>query len=181
MSELLSKEKTTKQDVQDIVFDRVIEDDAKTRDARQIANWYLLRAFRDGLKPSVMTLLKLTFIAHGWHLAMRGQPLFGNRIEAWRYGPVIPEVYHAFRQQGIYPASHLHNYPTEVEPQCENLLEQVHKIYGHMSPARLSELTHVAGGPWHIATQVGGNYAYIPNDLIKLHYVNKRLVEAQTA
>ncbi|AVW92216.1 Panacea domain-containing protein [Celeribacter baekdonensis] len=61
-------------------------------DARQIANWFVVRAQREGRTLSIMSLLKLTYIAHGWHLEMQEVPLFSNRIEAWQYGPVIPEV-----------------------------------------------------------------------------------------
>lgn len=55
----------------------------------------------DGRPLSVMELIKLTYISHGWHLEMYGGPLFHNRIEAWRHGPVIPDVYHAFQSQGL--------------------------------------------------------------------------------
>ena len=51
-------------------------------DARQIANWFVTRAKQDANVLSVTTLLKLCYIAHGWHLELLGGPLFNNRIEA---------------------------------------------------------------------------------------------------
>ena len=57
-----------------------------TYDARQIANWFVNRAARD---EKVMSMLKLTYFAHGWNLETKETPLFSNRVEAWQHGPVI--------------------------------------------------------------------------------------------
>ena len=146
-----------------------------TYDARLIANWFVARAQREGRTLSIMSLLKLTYIAHGWHLEMQEAPLFSNRIEAWQYGPVIPEVYNAFRTQGINVSGPVSAPTKEITPEDESLLEQVYTIYGSLSAFQLSNLTHVPGGPWDIATKTGGNYALIHDDLIKQHYKVKRV------
>ena len=146
-----------------------------TYDARQIANWFVNRAQRDGRSMSIMSLLKLTYIAHGWHLEMQDAPLFKNRIEAWQYGPVIPDVYNAFRRQGINVTGPVSVKQCALEADDEKLLEQVYDIYGSLSAFQLSDLTHVTGGPWDIASKTGGNYALIHEELIKKHYVMKRL------
>lgn len=143
-------------------------------DARSIANWFVERARQDGRSLSIMSILKLAYIAHGWRLEMVDQPLFQNRIEAWQHGPVIPDVYSAFRPQGIVPQSSVADFPVPTDPADVEFLEQIYKIYGHMSPFHLSELTHVPGGPWETARKWGGWYAEIPNDLIQSHYITKR-------
>lgn len=151
-------------------------------DARQIANWFVERAGREQQSLSIMSLLKLTYIAHGWHLEIRkGAPLFENRIEAWRYGPVIPDVYNSFRKQGVTLKEPLHGYAAELDEKDSRLLEEVWAIYGAMSPFKLSDLTHEVGGPWHIASQMGDNYALIPDELIQKHYEMKRLKSQQVA
>jgi uncharacterized phage-associated protein len=143
-------------------------------DARQITNWFIERATKDGRVLSIMSLLKLTYIAHGWNLEMRNAPLFGNRVEAWRYGPVIPDVYSAFRSQGINPTKPVEGFATPAEAVDIDFLEQIYKIYGNLPAFRLSELTHESGGPWETASKLGGSYAEIPNDMILGHYVQKR-------
>jgi len=55
-----------------------------------------------------------------------------------------------------------------------SLLEEIWLIYGSLSPFQLSELTHVAGGPWDIAMKTGGYYAPIRDELIHQHYIMKR-------
>ena len=144
-------------------------------DARQIANWFFSRAKRDGKTMTIMSLLKLTYIAHGWNLEIKnGQPLFGNKIEAWQYGPVIPDVYNALRPQGIEAKNPISGFVAPTDQSTEAFLEEIYKIYGNMSACRLSEITHEAGGPWETATKWGGSYAEIPDDLIFSHYVAKR-------
>ena len=145
-----------------------------TYSALQIANWFVRRAANDGRTVSIMSLLKLCYIAHGWRLEITGEPLFSNEIEAWQYGPVIPEVYRAFRHQGVQVNSEVPFHGCAISPEDEDFLEQIYGIYGGMSAFQLSDLTHVVGGPWDIATKAGGNYAPIPNDLIKQHYETKR-------
>jgi uncharacterized phage-associated protein len=143
-----------------------------TYDARQVANWFVTRAQREGRKLSIMSLLKLTYIAHGWHLETQNAPLFGNRIEAWQYGPVIPDVYNDFRRQGVAVSGTVNTVPqSRFDPADEALLDQVWNIYGKLPAFRLSDLTHVPGGPWDIAPKTGGYYAPIPDELIHQHYM----------
>ena len=118
-----------------------------TFDARQIADWFIHRAAGDGRTHSVMSLLKLTHIAHGWRLEVHDRPLFHNGIEVWRYGPVIPDVDHAFRRQGIRPAETLAEFPPVDDETSREFLERILEIYGAMSPIRLFALRHVKDGP----------------------------------
>jgi uncharacterized phage-associated protein len=150
-------------------------------DARQIANWFITRAKQDGRTLSIMSLLKLTYIAHGWHLEIKGEPLITDKIEAWQYGPVIPTVYNEFRRQGVTVTQVSNDAGSNVlNSNYAEHLEQIWQIYGGLSPFKLSEITHVKAGPWDIATQTGGNYAIIPNDLILQHYKELRLERSKS-
>lgn len=50
-------------------------------DARSVANWFVRRAADDARVLSIMELLKLTYIAHGWHLEIYKKPLVFNRTD----------------------------------------------------------------------------------------------------
>ena len=143
-------------------------------DARQIANWFVERAAQEGRRLTIMQLLKLVYISHGWHLEMRRSPLFMNKIEAWKFGPVIPDVYNAFRSQGVEVSATVQALPSQLAPSDTHLLEQIYSTYGSLSAQRLSDLTHEPGGPWDTATKRWGYFAPIPNDLILPHYEQKR-------
>ena len=144
-------------------------------DARQIANWFVQRARRDGRRLSIMQLLKLVYISHGWYMEMSGAPLIRNKIEAWKHGPVIPDVYHAFRGQGIDVANPINGFGDGLNLYVENILEQIYQLYGRMPARQLSDLTHEPGGPWETASKRFGYFAPITNDLIFSHYRQKRL------
>ena len=143
-------------------------------DARQIANWFVQRAAQDGKRLTIMQLLKLVYISHGWHLEMRRSPLFVNKIEAWKFGPVIPDVYNAFRPQGIEVRQTVPVSQFPIASHDAHLLEQIYGSYGQMPAERLSDLTHEPGGPWDQATKRWGYFAPIPNELILPHYQSKR-------
>ena len=152
-----------------------------TYDARQIANWFVERANKDGKPLSIMSLLKLTYIAHGWHIEMFKRPLFGNSIEAWQYGPVIPDVYKAFRRQGVIIKSIVESQPKLEDQHTLTFLDQVYSSYGHLSPFKLSDLTHEANSPWDIARKRYGDFGIIDNDTILQHYTEKRSQYANPA
>lgn len=143
-------------------------------DARQIANWFILRAQKDDKKLSIMQLLKLVYIAHGWHLEMRRFPLVLNKIEAWRRGPVIRDVYNTYRPQGIYVSNISENFPALDDPDYHAFLDGIYTIYGDKSPFELSDMTHVPGGPWDQITKAHGLFAQIPDSIIQQHYDSLR-------
>lgn len=59
--------------------------------AKAVANYFLAQYGKHGLNP--LKLQKLVYIAHGWNLAVRNQPLVDNELpEAWEYGPVFASL-----------------------------------------------------------------------------------------
>lgn len=143
-------------------------------DAKQIANWFIRKARAESRTLSIMQLLKLVYISHGWHLEMFGSPLFRNRIEAWEHGPVIPDVYRTFRAKGVMVNDEAEIDGIEIAPHDESLLNDIFRIYGSKGPFQLSEMTHMPGGPWDKAKEKYGWYAPITDDLIHAHYKELR-------
>ena len=143
-------------------------------DAREIAGWFIEKGLGDNNPLSIMSLLKLAYIGHGWYMALnKGNPLFHNKIEAWPYGPVVVDIYNCFRRKGLTPQAPDPDFPPVTDGEAIGFLEQIYDIYGGMHPWTLSNLTHVSGGPWETAIKWGGKFSEIPNELIMAHYVNK--------
>src|SRR5260364_350033 len=66
-----------------------------------VANYFLTLVEEEvGDALSNLKLQKLVYYAQGFHLALFSRPLFENAIEAWTHGPVIPGLYHAYKQYG---------------------------------------------------------------------------------
>lgn len=149
--------------------------------ARVIAN-YLIREkeIKDGVPPTPMQLLKLVYIAHGWNLAINNRPLIRDRIEAWRYGPVVPNLYHDLKQWGNTPVEQPLPVPVSgtgnLSPEEREIVDEVLNAYGDLSGMQLSNLTHASDTPWHqVYFEEGGqdtDHAPIANDLIKQHFMD---------
>lgn len=148
---------------------------------------YIIAKGRGSFTP--MQVLKLAYIGHGYTLALTDKPLFHDRVEAWKYGPVIPNLYYVLREFGESPIPHLYTSKTNVSsPELEarknelagllgdenrGIMDDVLSGYGECSGFELSDITHEAGSPWDDCYVPGELYTKIPNVIIKEYYKNK--------
>nr|VFJ71517.1 MAG: Uncharacterized phage-associated protein [Candidatus Kentron sp. FW] len=144
-------------------------------DSRMVANYLIFLASQDGASLTPMQLLKLVYLCHGWFLAHFDRPLIQDRIEAWKYGPVIPGLYHTFKSFGSSPVVEIFRHPKQKRPLSEeekDLIGKVYDYYGSHSGTTLSALTHKKGSPWDDIW--GGNSergnTEIPDNIIKQYY-----------
>ena len=144
-------------------------------DARSVANEFLRQAKASGRALTNMQLQKLVYIAHGYSLAILRKPLNKQRAEAWRYGPVIPDLYHALRQYKSGEVTELINlFPSEQLSETDrSLVSSVLNAYGRYSGTQLSTMTHKEGTPWREVYQPDAafNNDVIPDALIATHYL----------
>lgn len=142
--------------------------------AFQVAEAMLRAAKAAGKSLTPMQLIKLVYIAHGWSLAIRKRDLFDDRIEAWKYGPVIPGLYRATKHFGRnHIPMEMVGDPAETvlaDPEDESLVREVFDKYGHLTGVQLSDLTHRAGSPWEQVYRSGVYNAEIPDSIIAPHY-----------
>lgn len=158
-------------------------------DSRTVANWLLDRAEVDHTPVDHMKLHKLVYLAHGWHLARVGRPLIRDAIEAWPYGPVIPMLYHEFKQFGDEPIDgRAFDFDFDI---AENvvlrddfpadtlwILDLVWRTYGVYTGPELSAMAHEPGTPWARVT-VGRRTGElrglpIPNEVMKTYFDEQR-------
>ena len=98
---------------------------------------------------SAMKLQKLVFYAQAWHLAWTDNVLFSNKIEAWKDGPVCPDLYQLHAK--IYRVSKLRKGDANALTDDEkDTIDRVLAFYGDKSPQWLSDLTHMED-PWREA------------------------------
>lgn len=143
-------------------------------DARSVANEFLKQAQQNGQTLTNMQLQKLVYIAHGYSLAILHKPLIKQNVEAWRFGPVIPDLYHALRQYGAGVVTQPINlFPAEQPSETDRVLvTNVLNAYGRFSGTQLSTMTHKEGTPWREIYQPNAlfNDDVIPDSLIESHY-----------
>ncbi|MBE7653709.1 DUF4065 domain-containing protein [Tenacibaculum finnmarkense] len=140
-----------------------------------IAKKFVYLSQKEGVSMSAMKLLKLTYIAHGYYLAFSEKPLFSNSIEAWKYGPVIPDLYHIIKRVDF--SSNDFNYiemysQNNLSKDDDKFIEAVWNAYKKFDGGQLSSKTHQDGTPWD-KTYNGQAFTKINDGLIKEYYQKK--------
>lgn len=144
-----------------------------------VARFFLERGANDPTMTP-MKLMKLVYVAHGWHLVLANAPLIYEPVRAWKYGPVIESLYHAFKRCGNsqIPLTEAYSLAgAELSDSTLSLLETIWQKYGKFTGPQLSTLTHQQGTPWYTVwhDQDGKNrpHATIPNEIIQQYYLAK--------
>lgn len=153
--------------------------------ALSVANYFIDLAQKEGKPIHLLGLVKRVYIAHGFALALLNRGLLDPRfdkVEAWRYGPVIPSVYHSFKQNCKNPIKKhtvmMHQdkegnveflEPTITDAEEQMVIKMVWDRYINYTGSQLVELTHRPGTPWG-ACYVPNENREIPDSFTKLFY-----------
>lgn len=114
-----------------------------------VINWFLSK---DSMSPK--KLQKLLYYAYAWTLTLENEDdsllenrLFDEGFEAWVHGPVIPRVYHMYREHGYNNIAKTEYDPGSIQEEVEDILNQVWDEYGQYSGNELESITHQET-PW---------------------------------
>ena len=145
-------------------------------DSRAIANIFVEKS-KNVEYPhqlTIMSLLKYVYFAHGWTLGYTGEPLICDEVQAWKFGPVIPKIYHAFRGKGFVIRDKAINpvteepYKAEPTERQQNIIDGVFDEYSKLGAFELSYATHHADSPW--SHYKGKFYSPMSNEIIEKYY-----------
>ena len=149
--------------------------------AFHIANYFLWRAWEEGIEITPLKLIKLVYIAYGWNLVLNKDrsKLFEERIEAWKYGPVIPSVYHEFKKFGKKPIPQneyasildMKTWKLDSVPMVDNddvevlnILSAEWNNYKYKNGEDLISITHDLDGAWDKAYNNGEGVNSVLNE-----------------
>ena len=123
---------------------------------KDVANYFLSLTDEDsGELISNLRLQKLVYYAQGFHLAIFDTPLFPENIEAWTYGPVIPNLYHEYKDYGQRSIPAPEDFDvSKYDSQTKDLLDEVYNVFGQFSAWKLADMTHQEP-PFVMAHKVG--------------------------
>lgn len=146
--------------------------------AHDVANFFIdlaINSEEDSITN--LQLNKLLYFAQGHYLARTGKPLFEETIEAWKYGPVVPSIYAAYKGCGKMPIMTVdEDYDPSVFSEDElELLTDVAREYGKYSPSALVSMTHKPGAPWSKVYVPSANVSITPSEM--LDYFSKEAKE----
>lgn len=168
--------------------------------AAHIANHFIHKGILSGNHISPMKVIKLTYISHGWYLAITNEELYQDDVQAWKYGPVIRPLYHQVKHYGNDGITELIQFSVwskdDKEPvskvaliedeyinknpdkanQIVKFLDHIWDEYGDYTAVELSDMTHQKNTPWDISWyELGASEQpdfIIPSDLIQSYYSN---------
>lgn len=143
-----------------------------------IANKVIAAAEANGQALTIMQVIKLVYIAHGWNLALLNKPLVNSPPEAWQHGPVYPEIYNYYRGYRSSPINSTakdpntgSEYNAQLDEATQSIIDQVVASYGKLHAFTLSDRTHQPNTPWSKIYNGGvGQFDPIPNDIIRNHF-----------
>jgi uncharacterized phage-associated protein len=96
---------------------------------------------------SNLKLQKLLYYAQGYSVAMNGidSPLFGEKMFAWKHGPVVQKVYNHFSRfkDGALPKEKR----PALSEDAVGYLDEIYRVFGRYSAWTLREMTHKES-PW---------------------------------
>lgn len=155
-------------------------------DVFQIVNWLRIRNAKDLASKNVnaesltqMKAMKLLYYIQGAYLSKFDKRLFDNDIVAWKYGPVVTEVYDKYKgKRSIvdkYTQKDIDDYELiQRDVEVKECLNKIYVILGSYSASMLMQKTHNED-PWRSTAQS----CVIPDEKIKDYFIrtsfNKKL------
>lgn len=147
--------------------------------ALNVGNSILVRAFTENIDITPMKLQKLIYFVYRDYLQQTGIPLFEERFETWKYGPVIPSVYNMFKKYG---SNAIKQYATEhgtrtafavnedSSPIFKNVTDHIWNSCKSFDGIYLSSITHRKGSAWSKSVEKGS--LYLSDDDIKSEVIS---------
>lgn len=142
-----------------------------------VANNFLKRGQVEQIDITPLKLQKLVYFLYKDYLKRAQEPLFTERFETWKYGPVIPSIYAEFISYGKSP---IRTFATDSKGKCflvtedgifKECIDRIWRIYGNYSGSTLSLLTHTEGSAWDKAKNNGQRYLNIEDIKNEPEYV----------
>lgn len=139
--------------------------------ALEVAKWFYKNneQVKSDSKRGNVVVQKLCYYAQAMSLAVLNRPLFEEKIEAWKEGPVVDKVY--FNYRWYTPILRFFDENT-IGKEEEMILKVVNSVYGYKTSDELTRSTHLEE-PWKQFEGVAGDKNVNPEisiDSLKEYY-----------
>ena len=134
--------------------------------ALDLSKYIVSKCINDGHPITNLQLQKILYYIQKDFLR-GGERAFPEDIEAWKFGPVVPNVYYSYCGFGAMPIS-LSGASPLIESRDADRINAIVEKKRDLYPWDLVGETHRPGGAWAKTFQEGqGNHKVIPTDLIR--------------
>ena len=115
--------------------------------ALDIACYIITYCVEHGHPISNLQLQKILYYIQLYYLKETGFPAFRDSIEAWQFGPVVPNVYYRFSGNGAMPITSTFN-TEHINAIDKNNFDPIIDEKSVLPPWDLVAETHHEGGAW---------------------------------
>lgn len=130
-----------------------------------IAKYIIDKCTKDRFPISNLQLQKILYYIQREFL-QQGINAFSEEIEAWQFGPVVPEVYKQYCGFGALPIRM--RYEVGLEPNDANIVNAIIEKKRILNPWDMVGDTHSPGKAWDLIYRDGlGDHQIIPKELIR--------------
>lgn len=134
--------------------------------ALDVAKYIVTKCYMDHCPVTNLQIQKILYYIQKDFLK-KGTSAFDDEIEAWQFGPVVPEVYYFFCGNGSMRILSTYSYNLDV-----GFTQQIDKIIlqkRRLDPWELVADTHEPGKAWSRIYRNGlGDHSIIPKHLIRM-------------
>lgn len=115
--------------------------------ALDLAKYVVTKCTKEDAPISNLQLQKILYYIQKTFLQERHVRGFSDEIEAWQFGPVVPNVYFHFSGFGAMPIS-MEYIDVDIDPLDASLINPLIEDKRKLNPWELVEETHKPGGAW---------------------------------
>lgn len=152
--------------------------DNKTYTANQVSKFLVFIASKkvigdEGETEGItnLKLQKILYFVEAYFLATVGRSLFSDEIHAWKYGPVIPDIYQTYKKYGASLIPSELGSDSGIEESDGQMIAQIWEFFDKYSARRLVDMSH-SHDPWIKAFESAenGGSGVITRDHMKEYY-----------
>ncbi|MCI8598840.1 MAG: DUF4065 domain-containing protein [Lachnospiraceae bacterium] len=133
--------------------------------ALDIAKFIIDKCTQERLPISNLQLQKILYYVQREFL-QQGTKAFSEEIEAWQFGPVVPEVYKQYCGFGAMPIRM--RYMIDIKQDYTMIINPIVEKKRLLNPWDMVSDTHCKGKAWDLIYRDGlGDHQVIPQQLIK--------------
>ena len=135
--------------------------------AVDLSKYIVYKCITEGQPISNLQLQKILYYIQREFLK-NDRIAFADDIQAWQFGPVVPNVYYTFCGFGAMPISVSNKPIIKMNEQDRRIVDHIVESKRILDPWDLVKETHRADGAWAETYQDGkGNYSVISKERIK--------------
>lgn len=132
----------------------------------EVSKYIINKCSHDGYPISNLQLQKILYYVQGAFLR-ENKFLFNEDFSAWKFGPVVEEVYYDYCGFGAKTINRIYDNVIRFSSDEQRKIDSIVEEKRTLNPWDLVNETHKQGGAWAIIFNGGkGNGKTIPKDLI---------------